>query len=351
MESVIDYTHCNMKQVAVHVVGNKTQEEELRLSKSVLDLSDFDLNKLLIRFFLQSFPGMEQYNFTFSNDDFTLNPIYTFATAMFKDADNFYPNSVHMARHLYEASVHPNIKSGDLFVAQFSNVFLQGEKAEVIGLFKSENRQPFLKLDREKDVFSLDYADGINVDKLDKGCLIFNLDRENGYKICILDKSNKSYEAQYWRDLFLQIKPSDDNFHHTKDFLTVARQYITKGISKEYEVSKAEKMDMLNKSLEYFNGHNTFNKADFEKQIFHHDELIDSFRNFDQGYQEKKGLNIDDNFEISSPAVKKQTRVFRSVLKLDKNFHIYVHGDSSRIEQGVEADGRKYYKIYYDRES
>jgi hypothetical protein len=49
--------------------------------------------------------------------------------------------------------------------------------------------------------------------------------------------------------------------------------------------------------------------------------------------------------------VKKQSRVFKSVLKLDRNFHIYIHGDKDLIERGVEKDGRKYYKIYYREES
>ena len=49
-------------------------------------------------------------------------------------------------------------------------------------------------------------------------------------------------------------------------------------------------------------------------------------------------------------AVKKQARVFKSVLKLDKNFHIYIHGNRELIEQGVEKDGRKFYKLYFESE-
>jgi len=56
-------------------------------------------------------------------------------------------------------------------------------------------------------------------------------------------------------------------------------------------------------------------------------------------------------FEISNKAVKKQARVFKSVLKLDKNFHIYIHGDKKLIERGTDEVGRKFYKIYYEEES
>ena len=49
--------------------------------------------------------------------------------------------------------------------------------------------------------------------------------------------------------------------------------------------------------------------------------------------------------------MKKQSRAFKSVLKLDKNFHIYIHGDRELIEQGGDKDGRKFYKIYYEDEA
>ncbi len=65
----------------------------------------------------------------------------------------------------------------------------------------------------------------------------------------------------------------------------------------------------------------------------------------------KFSTSIKDSFEISVQAVKKQTRIFKSVLKLDKNFHIYIHGNNELIEHGIEKDGRKFYKIYFENES
>ena len=79
--------------------------------------------------------------------------------------------------------------------------------------------------------------------------------------------------------------------------------------------------------------------------------MIKSFQNFDEIYREENEIELDDNFDISAQAVKKQARVFKSVLKLDKNFHIYIHGNRELIEQGVEKDGRKFYKIYFEEES
>ena len=63
-----------------------------------------------------------------------------------------------------------------------------------------------------------------------------------------------------------------------------------------------------------------------------------------------KNLDFADNFTISESAVKKQARALKSVIKLDKNFDIYVHGNRNLIEQGRDEKGT-YYKIYYQKEN
>ncbi|MDD4603814.1 MAG: nucleoid-associated protein [Bacteroidales bacterium] len=348
---MIDYTNSNIEAVAVHSIGNKTNGEELRLSKSLLNTSDLKVRELLLKFFLSPFSDPEFYSFSFTNDDFTLNPLFNFTSQIFNTAKSLYENSVNVAKHLYELSIHPQIKSGDLFIAYLSDIKFEDRSIDAIGIFKSENRQSFLKLDSSQEDFIIQYDDGINIDKLDKGCLILNTDQDSGYKICIVDKSNKSVEAQYWKDTFLQLKSCCDDYHHTKEFMNITKNFVTKQISEEFELSKADKIDFLNRSVGYFKNHENFDKKEFEEEVFQDTEIIKSFSNFDSAYRKTNDIELADSFEISPKAVKKQERVFKSVLKLDKNFHIYIHGDRQLIEQGVEQDGRKYYKIYYKDES
>jgi hypothetical protein len=60
---------------------------------------------------------------------------------------------------------------------------------------------------------------------------------------------------------------------------------------------------------------------------------------------------LEDKFDISPPAVKREFKVLKSVIKLDKNFHIYVHGRRDLIERGFDDDkGKKYYKVFFDDE-
>ena len=192
---------------------------------------------------------------------------------------------------------------------------------------------------------------GINIEKLDKGCLILNTQRESGYKVCIIDKSNKSGEAQFWKDNFLQLKPVKDDYHDTKEFMNITKNFVAKQLTDEYEVSRADQIDLLNRSVDYFKTNESFEKSDFEKQVFNDTEVIKSFQNFDEQYRQDNDIQINNSFEVSPQAVKKQSRIFKSILKLDKNFHIYIHGNKDMIEQGVETDGRKFYKIYFDKEA
>ncbi len=347
---MIDYTNCTLEQVAVHVVGNKTNGEELKLSKTPLDVEDEKIRSMLFKFFLSPFIAPEFHAFTFSNGDFTMNPVFTFSDQIFESSKSLHKQSVNLAKHLFELSLHPQIKAGDLFVAYFAGVSIDGYKMNAVGIFKSENRQEFLKVASEGNEFSVQHLDGINIEKLDKGCLILNTEKESGFKVCILDRSNKASEAQFWKDSFLQLKPRNDDFHRTKAFLDVTKNYVTKQMTEDFEVTKTDQIDLLNRSADYFKTHESFDKKEFEEEVLQDTGMIKSFRQFDKQYREENDIEAVDDFEISPQAVKKQMKIFKSVLKLDKNFHIYIHGNTELIEQGVEKDGRKFYKIYFKEE-
>jgi hypothetical protein len=85
----------------------------------------------------------------------------------------------------------------------------------------------------------------------------------------------------------------------------------------------------------------------FEDEVLQDKQVIDAFQSYDKG----ELLGINRGFEISQQAVKRQARIFKSVLKLDKNFHVYIHGNRDLIERGEDEAGRKFYKLYYKEES
>src|ERR1700709_419353 len=136
---MLDFTAAKIEQVSSHQIGNKTNGEELYLSTSLIDIEDDRVKELLFKFFLNPFATPEFHQFTFSNEDFTLNPLFHFATKIFEDDKTLHQGSLDIAKHLYEISTHPQIKSGDLFVAYFSNLGIADIPMDAIGIFKSEN--------------------------------------------------------------------------------------------------------------------------------------------------------------------------------------------------------------------
>jgi hypothetical protein len=222
---------------------------------------------------------------------------------------------------------------------------------DAIGIFKSEKQVPFLKMNNSQSKFIINHDVGFEIDRIDKACIIFNTRKIEGYQVLIIDNANKAEEAKYWKNDFLKVKPVANEFHQTQQMLSITKEYVTQKLSEDFSVTKADKIDLLNRSVDYFKTHDSFDKKEFEQDVLQDKGIIKSFRNFDSHYREKNEIELDDSFDISLPAVKKQARVFKSVLKLDKNFHIYIHGNRELIEQGVDENGRKYYKIYFETES
>lgn len=272
------------------------------------------------------------------------NEIFALANRVFDNPKDLFYQSKIIAQHLYNCSTHPKIKRGELYVSYFKDIILDNEVTDAIGIFKSETKENYIKVDLKKHSQLVNFDEGTNINKLDKGCLIFNLEKDKGYKVCIIDNLNKSNEAAYWKDDFLNIQPLKNEYHQTKEFLGITKQFVTKQLDEDFEVSKADKIDFLNRSVDYFKKNETFDKQEFEEEVFGDSNVIESFRKFDQTYRQENEVELADSFAISAQAVKKQARVFKNVLKLDKNFHIYIHGNRELIEQGVDESGRKYYK-------
>ena len=92
-----------------------------------------------------------------------------------------------------------------------------------------------------------------------------------------------------------------------------------------------------------------FDYDQFTKEVLEDDNVIESFGNFKSEYEQDMQVSIAEDFAINEAAVKKQSRSYKSVIKLDKNFHIYVHGDRKLIETGQDEKG-KYYRLYFEEE-
>lgn len=347
----MNLNEASIRKAYVHFIGNKLLGQEVRHAKKKLAFDSDDANKIVSEFFLKPFWNTQEF-FAFSHSsDLKYNLVYNLVAECFDDENAFKKNSAAIADFLHENSTHPKIKPGELFVALFDDCMYDERRTQVIGIFKSESKQAFLKLTDEDGQPVMEIEEGLFKDKtIEKACIIFNTEYQNGFKVCIIDNQSKSAEAQYWKDDFLKLTPCEDSYHQTQNYLKICKEFVANQLPKEFEVSKTEQIDLLKRSLDYFKEKESFDQEEFTEEVFGSSDVGSSFQKFKQEYVEQHEMAVEDSFDVSLPAVKQQAKTFKSVLKLDKNFHVYIHGDRKLIEKGVESDGRKYYKIYYSEE-
>lgn len=338
----------SIDHISVHRVGNKTNEEGMIISNAPLFI-DYQLTDVLSEYFKAPLKTDEYFKL-YHDSGLELNEVYTFVDAIFQKPEDLHEQSIKLAKHLFECSTHPNIKGGEFYTVFFHHCLKDGNLVDAVGLFKSENKDTFLKVNPDNEGFVVLTDQGVNIHKLDKGAIIFNAEREKGYVVAIVDKTNKNNEAQYWVDDFLHVKPREDDYYQTRETLAMTKNFITKELPERFEVTKADQADFLNRSIAFFKEQETFDMSEFEAEVIIHPDVINEFKQFKAEYQEEREMYIADAFDISTPAVKKQQGVFKSVLKLDKNFSVYIHGDKTLIQKGKDDDGRKYYKLYYQEE-
>lgn len=346
---MLGFSETILGQLVVHKVGSKYNDENIRLSKDILKLDD-EIKALLSTYFLTPFKSDEYFKFNHESD-MNLNEVYHYATKIFEDPDMIYDQSVNLAKHLYENSTHPNIRGGEFYTVYFQNIEFNHEHIDAIGLFKSETRETFLKVYPHESNFIIESEQGIDIKKLDKGCLILNCEKENGFIVATIDKVNKGEDARFWIDDFLKIKQREDEYYHTENVMKMYKDFVTKELPAEYEVAKADQVDLINKSKKFFKDADNFQLEDFSEKVIEDKDLIDSFNHYKKVYESDNEIQISDDFEISGSAVKKQSRVYKSVIKLDKNFHIYVHGNREYITKGYdEKTGMQYYQVFFKEE-
>lgn len=357
MKLVFNFSTANLEKLIIHQVGNKLRDEGLFVSPVECEMKDGDVEELLLKYFLSSFKEEVFYKF-FHETDINLNELYMYISNIFIDRDSFYSQSVNILKHLYEKSSHPQIKGGEFYMVYFTDCIVNEQKVDAIGIFKTEKKETYLKITRYANEFLVGSEKGINIKKLDKGCIIFNIDSADGYRVLTVDAVNKgNNEALYWKDEFLQLTNVQDDYFHTENCLTVCQDFVENVYGEIYQADRKDKVLFMNEAVAYFNKYNEFNIDDFVQEVVKEPELIEQFKEHKQNYDINQGLDTADSFSISNPAVKTMKKKFKNLIKLDTEFEIKVKQSTSEtgnmqfIERGFdEQKGMNFYKVYFNEE-
>jgi len=348
----MDFSKSKIKYLIIHEIGNKLRDEKVFLSDNLQPL-DNHLEKVLLNYFLKPFLIKEEiFNLSHSSD-ISLNEIYSYSKEVFQQSDEstFIQASQNMAKHLYEYSLHPRIVSGELIIVQISGVIWQNNTIDLIGIFKSETKDSFLKLLKKQDIITIKDDTGINVSKLDKGCLIFNTGEGVGYSVLNIDNHNQA--TDYWTNKFLNLSPVNNNIHKTKEILKICKSFSEDVLSTDYDTDS--EFTFKNNYINYFEDSHSYNLDTFVNKVFENDEIKGEFLNYQKSNEGSFDFNMSDEFELSQKNIKKEKKKIKSTIKLDTNLELKVLLDkdngTKNIEKGFdESKGMYFYKIYFNEE-
>lgn len=344
---MFDFSSTQIKRIAAQYVGNASREEGIKFSADEMRIDNEMVRDLLLKHFLSPFRDKTQL-FRFTHDIMLgFNDVYSLVAnipTQLGDAYDFHDFSCKLASKLYSVSNHPKIKAGEFHVVQFTDIVIEDELLDAIGIFKSEHKDTYLKTDEYSVDFKISYENGVDINKLDKGCLIFQTEKEKGFVVAIVDGANDA-DALYWKKAFLNVMPRQDVALYTNNYMELCAEFI----AKHYDDDVPKQVSIGKQVADYFDSKDEFDATELGVLIgYDKQELFETHK---KAYEESTNINLPEAFEIEPTAAKKAKKYFKSKIKLDNNFFINVLKDTENLVRGFDEErNMKYYQLFYEEE-
>lgn len=345
---MINLFNTHIESLSVHRVGNKSRSEAIFLSEQTYNPSD-EIVPLLKEYFFKPFRDKEENYFQFSHDvHLDYHDMYNFATEIFTNPESVHEVSKKITKHLFEQSNHPHIKNGEVYVSYLTHLSIDNNPVDAIGIFKSEIKTDFLQFEEKDANIEVMLQQGINLNKLDKGCIIFNYKKEDGYKILTID-SNR-YDARYWLEHFLSVDAFQDENFMTKKYMKFVQDFA-KDVVLPAEDKKEEVM-FMNRAINHFAKNDDFEETKFLNEVLDNPDLIPEFKNYKIEKAPKYSIEDVTSFPIANAAVSDARKKIKNVINLDTNIQIkmdFINPESAEkfVEKGWDEEKQMYYYLVY----
>ncbi|WP_306352901.1 nucleoid-associated protein [Flavobacterium sp. '19STA2R22 D10 B1'] len=345
---MINLYNTHIETLSIHRVGNKSRNEAIFLSEQPYNLND-EITPLIKEFFFKPFRDKEENYFQFAHDvHLDYHDMYNLATEIFNAPATLHEVSKKITKHLFEQSNHPHIKNGEVYVTYLTNLSIDNNVVDAIGIFKSELKNDFLQFEEKETTLEMILQQGVSLNKLDKGCIIFNYKKEEGYKILTID-SNR-YDARYWLEHFLSVDAFQDENFITKKYLKFCQDFA-KDVVLPAEDKKEEVM-FMNRSVNYFAKNDQFEETNFLNEVIDNPDLIPEFKSYKVDKGEKYSIEDITNFPIANTAVSDARKKMKNVISLDTNIQIkldFINPESAEkfVEKGWDEEKQMYYYLVY----
>jgi hypothetical protein len=349
---MINLYNTHIESLSVHRIGNKFKNESYFLSETPHSLSN-EILPLLKEYFFKPFREKEENYYQFIHEvDLEYNEMFSLCSAIFENPDSLHEISKKIAHHLYEQSSNTHIKSGELYVTYLTHVNLDNTVVDAIGIFKSEIKTEFLQFQEKAQNIEMLLQQGVNLNKLDKGCLIFNHQKEAGYKILSVD-SNR-YDARYWLEHFLNVDAFADENFITKKYLKFCQNFAKDVVFPAED--KKEEVLFMNRSVNYFAKNDEFEESNFLNEVLTNPDLIPEFKHYKEDRGHKFSIEDVTNFPIANHAVSDARKRIKNIINLDTNIQIkldFINSESADkfVEKGWDEEKQMfYYLVYFNKE-
>ena len=327
-----------IKAAVVQRVGNKSNEDGVSFSDSLCQLDGVEEYLLGVINASFKFDDWRQFYYI---DDLELNPAYRFVSKIFENEDAIIKQANNLARHLYEQSIHPNIKIGEFYVVLLEGCEVDGVETNAIGLFKSELHETVLTVKMENNRLVLTPEIGMNLKKLEKGCIVFNVEKDKGYKVVVVDNSVSSKDAHYWVDNFLHVRNCDDDYHQTERLTEMCKRFVEK-VSEQSAVDGAI---IAKKATELLKSEEKLTVDNLPELLCQNDKQKAEFAAYRKSFEEKNGA-LNDEVVLVKKAVNYKPVTRMNTLRIGDEFEVKVLNPEARMVQGSDDMG-KFWKLYY----
>ncbi|MGX7418520.1 nucleoid-associated protein [Carnobacterium gallinarum] len=341
---MFDFSYAKMKQIIVHFVGNKAQEQGYELSENIIDELDEEMSEILHEIFLSSFKDAKLHHFTHTTS-LDYNESYNYMKDIFQEETSFYEGSENLVKQLYMASSHPNVKAGDLWLIYMSDCIIEGELTDAIGIFKVENKEIFLKNNYDNNAVSIGYEKGITKSDIDKGCIVFNLNETEGYRAIALDRLNRD-DSVYWKQLFLNIEKIQNDSFLAESFINICAEFVKKD-----DDGIVGKSAFIKEAQEYLDVQEEINLDDFA-DVLVAEAKQDQFKTVVENYEKSHDVSFPDNFKLNQENKEKFSKKVKNKIKINNNISVMVKDvnklQENEITEGFdEVEQKRYLKIYF----
>lgn len=341
---MLDTKNAYIEYLSLQKVGHKIREEK-SIFATETTIVDERKEDDLIPFLLSPFKKtLEVKQFSHYTDKLEFNKMNELIKSIFTEDVDFIDFSNYVLQNLFDCSLHPQIKSGEVFIVQFNNMVFDGIPCKAIGIYKLENKSKFIRFD-ERNTIDYDVLKGYKLDKIDKACLILDVYRNEGFRVYTID--DKHQESEFWTKNFLEVTPVVDKVLQTKNFMQAIEDFSVEILN---ETDRKTQADFIEITIENLENSDLMHNEFLVEVLGEHTE---DFKN----YIKENDLKVDFEFDVDQFTVLSQAKKIKSEIKLDTgakiNLNLQVSGCSTEyLERGYDEEKKMYfYKVYFNSES